>query len=122
MSGQFVRYLLAGGVNTAISYGIYLGLLGPLGYRMAYPLAFVAGIGLSFLLLRHWVFARAGRRFSLGLVALGHGAQLALGWVVVEVWVAWLHMPDALAPLAAIVVCVPLMFALQRWVFSSHAG
>ena len=60
-----LRYLVAGGANTAVTYALYLALLQVLDYRLAYALAFVAGIGLSFVLLRHLVFARRGKRHSL---------------------------------------------------------
>ena len=45
-----------------------------------------------------------------------------LGLLVVQAWVAWLQAPAWLAPLAAVVVCVPLMFILQRWIFTPHAA
>ena len=45
-----VRYLIAGGVNTIVTYIVYLLLLTPVGYRIAYFLAFILGIGLSFVL------------------------------------------------------------------------
>lgn len=115
------RYLLAGGVNTVLTYGLYLALLRVLDYRWAYLLAFVAGIGLSFLLLRHLVFSRPGKRFSLAYVAASHGLQLGLGLLVVEAWVAWLHGPAWAAPLAAVAVSLPVMFAVQRWIFTGHA-
>ena len=121
MAREALRYLLAGGFNTAFSYCVYLLLLRWLHYRLAYVLAFVAGVGLSFLLLRHLVFARPGKRFSLVWVGLIHGLQLALSLAVVELWVQWLHGPIALAPLVALALVVPLSFALQRWVFSPHA-
>lgn len=119
---EALRYLLAGATNTLATYLLYLALLQVLHYRLAYVLAFVAGIGLSFLLLRHVVFARPGKRFSLGYVAASHGLQLGLGLAVVEAWVSWLRGPAWLAPLVAAVVCVPLMFALQRWIFTPHGA
>ena len=69
LAGESVRYLLAGGLNTLASYALYLALLQAMDYRAAYVLAFVAGIALSFALLRHAVFARPGRPFSLLWVA-----------------------------------------------------
>ncbi|WP_028604618.1 GtrA family protein [Ottowia thiooxydans] len=113
------RYLVAGAVNTAIGYLLYLALLQVTSYRMAYVLSFVAGIGLSYLLMRFAVFRSAGRRFSPIWVAASHLMQLALGLVVVEFWVNVLQWPTALAALAAVVVCVPLMYLVQRWIFSS---
>lgn len=57
---EALRYLAAGGANTAVTYALYLALLQWLDYRLAYALAFACGVGLSFLLLRHAVFARPG--------------------------------------------------------------
>ena len=119
---EALRYLVAGAAYTLLTYVLYLVLLQVLHYRWAYLLAFIAGIGLSFLLLRHVVFERPGKRFALAYVASSHALQLALGLMVVEAWVAWLRGPAWLAPLVAAVVCVPVMFALQRWIFTSHAA
>lgn len=119
---EALRYLAAGGANTLVTWALYLGLLQVLDYRLAYVLAFVAGIGLSFVLLRHLVFARPGKRHSLAWLAASQVLQLGLGLAVVQAWVGWLHAPAWLAPLAAIAVCVPLMFFLQRWIFTPHAA
>lgn len=116
------RYVLAGGLNTAATYVLYLLLMRWLDYRAAYVLAFVAGVLISFTLLRRWVFARAGRPFSLAYVAASQCLQLALGLLVVQLWVAWLRAPEWAAPLAAVAVCVPVMFVLQRWIFTPHAS
>ena len=118
---EALRYLLAGGVNTLTTYLLYLALLQVMAYRWAYVLAFMAGVGLSFLLLRHLVFARPGKRFSLAWVAASQALQLAVGLAVVDGWVIWLRGSAWLAPLAATVVCVPVMFVLQRWIFTPHA-
>lgn len=119
---EAIRYLAAGGANTAVTWTLYLALLRVLDYRVAYALAFVAGIGLSFLLLRHLVFARPGKRHSLAWLAVSQGLQLVLGLAVVQAWVGWLQGPAWLAPLVAIAVCVPLMFFIQRWIFTPHAA
>ena len=117
-----VRYLIAGGVNTIVTYIVYLFLLTPVGYRIAYFLAFILGIGLSFVLLRRWVFSRPGKPFALLYVGLSHVAQLVLGWLVIEFWVVWMQQSQRLAPLVAVGVSVPLMFLIQRWIFSPHAN
>jgi len=115
-----LRYLAAGGANTLLSYLLYLGLLRVLDFRLAYVLAFAFGILLSYGLLRHVVFARTGRRHALPWVAATHLLQLALGLGIVQVWVVWWSAPAWLAPLAAAAVCVPLIFVLQRWIFTPH--
>ena len=119
---ELLRYLLAGGVNTAATYAVYLGLLPVVGYRWAYGVAFAVGIGLSWALLRHLVFARPGKPLSGAYVSASHIFQLLLGLGVVEVWVTWLGLPVWLAPLAAVAVCVPIMYVVQRWIFTSDVS
>ncbi len=116
------RYLLSGAFNTLLSYLFYLALLPVLGYRVSYVVSFVIGIALSFLLLRFAVFRTAGRPLSAIYVAVSHLVQLGLGLLIVEIWVSILHGPQPLAALASIVVCVPLMFLAQRWIFMPGRG
>ena len=118
LTRQALRYLLAGGVNTAFSYAVYLALLTVMAYQLAYLLAFLSGIAVSYLLMRYTVFRQAGRRFSMGWVALSHLGQLGLGLLLVEAWVRGVGGPAAWAPLFAVAVCVPLMFLVQRWIFA----
>ena len=113
------RYLLAGATNTAFGYLLYLALLQVASYRVAYAVSFAAGMALSYLLMRFAVFRAPGRRFSQIWVAASHLIQLALGMVIVEIWIKVLHGSPALAALAAVAVCVPLMFVVQRWIFSN---
>ena len=115
------RYLLAGAANTLASYLVYLALLQFASYRVAYVVSFVAGMAGSFLLLRFAVFRVRGKRHSWAYVVASHMLQLVLGLVVVEAWVAWLQAPKALAALAAVAVCVPVMFVVHRWVFADTA-
>jgi putative flippase GtrA len=117
-----LRYLAAGAINTLITNLLYLFFLTLMSYRWAYGLAFFSGVGLSFLLLRYAVFARQGRRFAFPLVAASHAMQFGLGLLVVECWVTWLHGPAAPAPLVAAAVCVPVLFVVQRWVFTRHSA
>ena len=119
---RFVRFLLTGGLNTAVTYGVYLLLLGPIGYRWAYIASFVFGIGLSYAMLRWFVFQNAGRRHAWALVAATQLGQFVVGLAVVELWVAVLGWPQALAALASVAVCVPLTYAVHRWVFRPERG
>ncbi len=119
---RFVRFLLTGGLNTAVTYGVYLLLLGAIGYRWAYIASFVFGIGLSYAMLRWFVFQNAGRKHAWALVAATQLGQFVVGLAVVELWVAVLGWPQALAALASVAVCVPLTYAVHRWVFRPERG
>ena len=119
---RFVRFLLTGGLNTAVSYSVYLLLLGPIGYRWAYITSFVFGIGLSYAMLRWFVFQNAGRKHAWALVAATQLGQFVVGLAVVELWAGVLGWPKALAALASVAVCVPLTYAVHRWVFRPESG
>lgn len=118
MFSTLPRYLLAGVINTGATYLLYLALLQVSSYRMAYVISFVAGMALSYLLMRFTVFRLPGRRFSPVWVGGSHLAQLGLGLAIVEIWVKLLNGPPALAALVAVALCVPLMYVVQRWIFS----
>ena len=119
---RFVRFLLTGGLNTAVTYGVYLLLLGPIGYRWAYVASFVFGIGLSYAMLRWFVFQNAGRKHAWAMVAATQVGQFVVGLAVVELWAGVLGWPKALAALASVAVCVPLTYAVHRWVFRPERG
>jgi len=70
---QFIRFLVVGGVNTAISYGIYAGLVF-MGwhYAAANLVAVAAGVVVSFTTTGRLVFGhRDNRRFGRYVVAWG---------------------------------------------------
>jgi putative flippase GtrA len=112
---QALRYLVAGGINTAGSYALYFLLLAVLPYRIAYTIAFVAGIAASYWLNARFVFRvplrlRDGLRFP--AISVG---QYVAGLAIVSALVEGFGVHPAWAALAAIVLTVPLAFLATRW-------
>ena len=111
------RFLLSGAFNTLLTYALYLMLLGWLGYRWSYAIAFAAGIVLAYALNRSFVFnGHTGWR-SVVAMPLIYALQFVLGLAVVELWVALLQLPAAFAPLLAIAITVPCTYLLSRFAF-----
>lgn len=114
---HFPRFLLAGGVNTAATYVLYLGLLQVLPYKLAYTVTYAAGIVLGYLLNAYWVFSgRFSLRSALQYPAaylVNYMLGLALLWVLVE----WLHLHAALAPIAVLAISTPVMYLMVKIVF-----
>ena len=54
----FPRFLIAGAVNTGLTYVLYLGLLLLIPYVWAYSVTYAVGIGTGYLLNARWVFKR----------------------------------------------------------------
>lgn len=116
-SGRGLRFLLAGGVNTAITYLLYLVLLTVTSYKVSYTIAFITGIGISYILGRVFVFkTHQGYRSAL-MLPLVYLIQYLAGIAVVWVWVDLLHQHPMVAPAIAIAVTLPLTFLLSKFAF-----
>ena len=114
---QFARFVFVGAVNTAASYLIYLLLLAVADYRVAYTIAYVAGLGGGYLAHARFVFgAGPGARSAAGYLAT-YGAMYLASLLVLYVVVDRLAVPKALGMLAALALTVPVSFVLLRWGF-----
>lgn len=120
------RYLITGGLNTAVGYGLfalcYAGLDGLLPYALILCVTHVAAVTWSFVTQRHMVFhEHAGHwlptyiRFQasyLGLLAQGMATNLAM--VKGLGWSPWL------AQALSMVIGVALAFLVHKfWVFKT---
>lgn len=115
--GAPVRFILAGGLNTVVTLVLYVALLAFLPHPLAYTLTFVAGVVLSYLLNRSFVFRSVGGVATMLLFPLVYVVQYLVGLLVILVWVDLLSLPAALASIAAVIVTLPITFALLRWLF-----
>jgi putative flippase GtrA len=110
----FARFLVVGAANTAASYAVYLVLLLVADYRVAYTIAFAAGLGGGYAAHARFVFgARPGARSAATYVAT-YGAMYLVSLLVLHVVVDRLSVPKAVGMLAALVVTVPASFVLLR--------
>src|SRR5690606_10861156 len=116
----FLRFLLSGGLNTLITYVLYLLLMRYMPYWGAYSISFGAGILLAYVLNRVFVFRQHRGAISwLGLpliYAIQYGAGLLLLWL----WISIAGLDARLGPLAVIAATVPLTFVLTRYIFVGH--
>lgn len=112
-----LRFLLAGGLNTAVTYLMYLGLLLLTSYQTSYAIAFVSGIAISYILGRVFVFkAHQGYRSAL-MLPLVYLIQYLTGAAVVWAWVDLLYQSPMLAPAISILVTLPLTYVLSKYAF-----
>ena len=119
---QFARFLLVGAANTAASYAVYLVLLLVVDYRVAYTIAFIAGLVGGYLAHARFVFgARPGARSAASYLAT-YGAMYLVSLFVLYVAVDRLAVPKALGMLAALAFTVPASFILLRRGFGRPAA
>jgi putative flippase GtrA len=117
ISSRFSRFIISGGLNTVMTYALYLGLLQLLPYHVSYTLAYISGIGLAYALNRFFVFE--GHRGLQSVVALPliYVAQYFLGIVLIWVCVEKIGVSDVVAPLLVIMLSVPFTYFLSHLAF-----
>lgn len=112
-----LRFLLSGGLNTAVTYLIYLGLLRRAGYQLSYAIAFVCGIAISYVMGRVFVFkSHQGYRSAL-MLPLVYLIQYLAGAAVVWMWVDLLYQRPSLAPAISIAITLPITYLLSKFAF-----
>lgn len=114
---RFVRFMIGGAVNTALSYIAYLALLAVADFRLAYSLAYVFGLVCGYLINAWWVFGSGtAARSALAYPAV-YAAQYAAGLGLLHVLVEYAAVPKPIAPLLVLSVTVPLTYLLLSLVF-----
>ena len=111
------RFLVSGGVSTAVTYLVYLALLQMISYQVAYAVAFLIGISMNYLMGRLFVFkTHQGVRTAL-MLPLVYFLQYCTSASVVWIWADILRQNPALAPAVAIVITLPMTYLMSKIVF-----
>jgi putative flippase GtrA len=114
---RFMRFLCTGGLNTAVTYGIYLFLLQEVNYQISYTIAYVTGIVLTFLLNKLFVFKAHQGWKSLVLFPLVYVFQYLFGMLILWLGVRYLGLDVKFGPLVVVILSIPLTYLLSRLVF-----
>jgi len=111
---EFARFIVAGGMNTVITYLIYLVALLVMPYAAAYTISFLSGIAISYYLNAEFVFRRkmsAGTALGYPLVYV---CQYVAGLALLAVLVGRWHVDKRWAPAIVIPCIVPVTFVLAK--------
>lgn len=117
---NFAKFLISGGLNTAITYGFYLILLMFIPYIASYTISYITGIVLAYLLNRFFVFKSHQGLKSIALLPLVYLFQYVITLLILWCWVEKLGFTDRLAPLVAIIITIPITYILSKFVFSKY--
>ena len=119
---ELVRFVIAGALNTAATYLIYLALLYVVPYVAAYTISYVSGVVISCCLNAWFVFRR---KITLA-VALPYPAvyvlQYVLGLALLTLLVGRMGVDRRIAPVLVILCTVPITFLLTRFLFRHASG
>lgn len=114
-SGDALRFLLAGGLNTGLTLVLYWLLLKVTSYSMAYTFSFAAGIVSSFALNTYFVFKVSWDWKKFLAFPSVHFVNYLAGLSALWVLIHKIGVDQRLAPVLAIVVTLPLNFLMTRW-------
>lgn len=120
LRGQALRYLVIGGLNTLITYVIFIGLGLFLEAWIAYTLAFLVGLLWVVFGSSRLVFRASHSRARLLLFAVLYLVLYGLGRLLIT----WMDPSDgvalALTSLVILVVTTPLSFLGGRYLFNTN--
>lgn len=118
MPKQFIRFLFAGGLNTLITYALYIIILNFTSYILAYSLAYGFGIVLSYYFNVYFVFRQKASLISFAKFPLVYLTQYLccsfILWVLVDIY----EFPDWAALIPAIILTIPLTFTLSKFIIT----
>lgn len=113
-----LRFLIAGGLNTALSYLVYLALLLVVNYQWAYALSWVFGLLLVILFYPSKVFVGSQNSFKKQIIVAGQYVLVfCLGLGLLSLLVDYLNVAAALAAIITMGVTTGLNFLLMRLLY-----
>jgi putative flippase GtrA len=117
---EFIRFIIVGGVNTLLSYVIYVSFLLFLPYPVAYTLAYIIAIFISYYLNTKFVFKRKARLSKALQFPLVYLAQYLVGFGSLYILVEILSVSEFIAPVLVVMITIPVTFILSRLIIKGH--
>lgn len=109
-----LRFLIVGGINTLLTYLIYLILLNILGYALAFTVSFAIGIIIAFFGYSIFVFRIKVKWHKSIQFLLIYGIQYILGLLFLSFLIKSSQIDDRIAPIINVAILTPITFILNR--------
>jgi len=119
-AAEIFRFLIVGALNTIVGYCTYLILLRWTNYEVAYAIAYICGIIVSYVFNAIFVFREPMRTRSAAYYPLVYVAQFVCGILLIKILISVLHVPEWLAPALVIVLTLPVTYFLSRLIIRAH--
>jgi len=113
-SSEIARFLISGGINTLVTYSIYLLLNQWTSYIIAYSIAYIIGIVVSYLVNAGWVFKKTFNLKSFIFYPLVYLSQYILGITLLYLLVNFVNIHQSLAPLIVVSATLPVTFLMSK--------
>ena len=114
-----VKFVIAGLINTGLTYLVYLGLLLFLDYRIAYAVSYASGIALAFSLNSIMVFKVNFSFVRMIIYPLIYLSQYIANASLLALFVGKWHIHKEVAPLLAICITMPIIYLLNKFILTT---
>ncbi|MFF2480866.1 GtrA family protein [Paenibacillus sp. NPDC058071] len=119
---EVIRYVIAGMLNTAITYLSYILMLLFVPYSIAYLISYLLGILFSFFINSKMVFQTKMTLWKLIQYPLVYVAQFLLGLFLLYLFIDKLSMNNKIAPLIVTIVSLPVTYFVSKFILSGKLG
>ena len=122
IKSEFFKFIFFGGINTGLSYAIYVIFQLFLIYPVAYTLAYILGIFISYYLNSRFVFKREIRLVKAFQYPLVYLVQYLFGVSLLFVLIEIFSLNKFIAPALVILINIPVAFFLGRFIIKGNLG
>lgn len=119
---EIPRFVIAGILNTGSTYLIYRLIMLATPYATAYTLAYLAGIGISYLLNTYYVFRTSPSKRAAAQYPFVYVIQYLVGLGALHLLVRYAGVDARIAPLLTLLVTVPMSYVLSRRVIRGKSS
>lgn len=115
LSNEFFRFCVVGGINTVATYIIFLFLLKVSNYSLAYSVAYIIGIFVSFYLNSLFVFNSQLCWSKFMKFPLVYLIQYIIGLIFLAFFVEFVKLGPEIGMVLVIVLSIPITFFLSKY-------
>jgi putative flippase GtrA len=117
---EFNRFILIGGINTVLTYFIYVFFLFFVAYSAAYTLSYFSGIFISYYLNSRFVFKEKLSLKKAFQYPVVYFVQYLLGLLLLHFLVRFLNISELIAPLFIVIITIPVTYLLSRFIIKKN--
>ncbi|VVP12769.1 GtrA family protein [Pseudomonas fluorescens] len=116
---RWLSFLVGGGLNTGLTYCLYLFLSYLIDYQIAYAVAYAAGIVFAYFFNSKIVFKVEQSWVGMLIYPSIYLVQYIFGALLLGLLVEYLNLHKAIAPLLVIVLLLPSSYLLNKVVLKA---
>ncbi|MBW6466845.1 MAG: GtrA family protein [Brevefilum sp.] len=118
---EVLLWAIGGGINTVLTYGLYLLLDLVLSYRIAFTASYVIGIIFAYFFNALVVFKSGLSLKKFLQFPLVYLVQYLLSIGLLEVLVQGLNINPTIAPIFVLIIVTPVTYLLSRWILKGKS-